>query len=139
MIPAAMTRVTLIRGDGIGPEVADAVLAILSAAGAPRGFAEGVVGRVAEETGGDPLPPEVLESIRKNRVALKGPVGTPIGKGFPSVNVALRKKLDLYASLRPVRNVPIGSPKARVSGSVAAVRPRFGRPAAIGPRRSSHS
>ena len=106
MIPAAMTRVTLIRGDGIGPEVADAVLAILSAAGAPLEFEEVVVGRVAEETGGDPLPTEVLESIRKNRVALKGPVGTPIGKGFPSVNVALRKKLDLYASLRPVRNVP---------------------------------
>ena len=106
MIPAAMTRVTLIRGDGIGPEVADAVLAILEAAGAPLEFEEVVVGQVAEETGGDPLPPEVLDSIRKNRVALKGPVGTPIGKGFPSVNVALRKKLDLYASLRPVRNVP---------------------------------
>jgi len=106
MIPAATARVTLIRGDGIGPEVADAVLAILEASAAPLEFEEVVVGRVAEETGGDPLPPEVLDSIRKNRVALKGPVGTPIGKGFPSVNVALRKKLDLYASLRPVRNVP---------------------------------
>ena len=106
MMPAAKTRVTLIRGDGIGPEVADAVLAILEAAGAPLEFEEAVVGRVAEETGGDPLPPAVLDSIRRNRIALKGPVGTPIGKGFSSVNVALRKKLDLYASLRPVRNVP---------------------------------
>ncbi len=106
MMPAAKTRVTLIRGDGIGPEVADAVLAILEAAGAPLEFEEAVVGRVAEESGGNPLPAAVLDSIRKNRIALKGPVGTPIGKGFSSVNVALRKTLDLYASLRPVRNVP---------------------------------
>ena len=102
----AKTRVTLIRGDGIGPEVADAVLSVLEAAGAPLEFEEAVVGRAAEESGGDPLPPAVIESIRKNRVALKGPVGTPIGKGFASVNVALRKALDLYANLRPVRNVP---------------------------------
>ena len=106
MTPPEKTRVTLIRGDGIGPEVAEAVLSVLEAAGAPLEFEEAVVGRRAEETEGNPLPPEVLDSIRKNRVALKGPVGTPIGKGFPSVNVALRKKLDLYASLRPVRNVP---------------------------------
>ncbi len=102
----ATTRVTLIRGDGIGPEVADAVLSVLEAAGAPLEFEEAVVGRAAEESGGDPLPPAVIESIRKNRVALKGPVGTPIGKGFASVNVALRKTLDLYANLRPVRNLP---------------------------------
>ena len=106
MTPAAKTRVTLIRGDGIGPEVADAVLSVLEAAGAPLEFEEAVVGRRAEETEGNPLPPAVLDSIRKNRVALKGPVGTPIGKGFASVNVALRKTLDLYANLRPVKNVP---------------------------------
>jgi isocitrate dehydrogenase (NAD+) len=100
------TRVTLIRGDGIGPEVADAVVSVLEAAGAPLEFEEAIVGRRAEESGGDPLPPAVLDSVRRNRVALKGPVGTPIGKGFASVNVALRKSLDLYASLRPVRNVP---------------------------------
>ena len=100
------TRVTLIRGDGIGPEVAEAVLSVLEAAGAPLEFEEAIVGRRAEESGGDPLPPAVLDSVRRNRVALKGPVGTPIGKGFASVNVALRKSLDLYASLRPVRNVP---------------------------------
>ncbi|HXM78980.1 MAG TPA: isocitrate/isopropylmalate family dehydrogenase [Thermoanaerobaculia bacterium] len=103
----APTRtVTLIRGDGIGPEVADAVLFILESAAAPIAFEEMVVGREAERTEGDPLPPRVLESIRKNRVALKGPVGTPVGKGFASINVRLRQTLDLYANLRPVKNVP---------------------------------
>jgi isocitrate dehydrogenase (NAD+) len=102
-----MTKtITLIRGDGIGPEVADAVVAVLEAAGAPLAFEEAIVGRAAEEAEGDPLPERVLESVRRNRVALKGPVGTPIGKGFQSVNVRLRKALDLYANLRPVRNVP---------------------------------
>jgi isocitrate dehydrogenase (NAD+) len=98
--------VTLIRGDGIGPEVADAVVAILEAARAPLAFEEVVVGREAEKREGDPLPPGAVASIRKNRVALKGPVGTPIGHGFQSVNVRLRQALDLYANLRPVRNVP---------------------------------
>ena len=103
----APTRtVTLIRGDGIGPEVADAVLFILESSAAPIAFEEMVVGREAERIDGDPLPPRVLESIRKNRVALKGPVGTPVGKGFASINVRLRKTLDLYANLRPVKNVP---------------------------------
>ena len=64
------------------------------------------MGRAAELADGDPLPPRVIESIRRNRVALKGPVGTPIGKGFASINVRLRKTLDLYANLRPVKNVP---------------------------------
>jgi isocitrate dehydrogenase (NAD+) len=98
--------VTLIRGDGIGPEITDAVLAILDAVRAPLAFEEAVVGIEAERAEGDPLPPRVLEAIRKNRVALKGPVGTPIGKGFASINVRLRKTLDLYANLRPVRNLP---------------------------------
>ncbi len=97
---------TLIRGDGIGPEVSEAVLAILDAARAPVRFEEVVVGREAERLEGDPLPPRAVESIRANRVALKGPVGTPIGKGFTSVNVRLRQTLELYANLRPVRNVP---------------------------------
>ncbi|MEO8189391.1 MAG: isocitrate/isopropylmalate family dehydrogenase [Acidobacteriota bacterium] len=101
-----MQTVTLIRGDGIGPEVSDAVLFILAAAGAPITFEEAVVGRAAELAEGDPLPPRVIDSIRRNRVALKGPVGTPVGKGFVSVNVRLRKALDLYANLRPVKNVP---------------------------------
>ena len=98
--------VTLIRGDGIGPEVADAVLTILEASGAPLDFEEVVVGREAEKHEGDPLPLRALESILRNRVALKGPVGTPVGKGFQSVNVRLRQKLELFANLRPVKNVP---------------------------------
>ena len=106
MTAAAKTRVTLIRGDGIGPEVADAVVSVLEAARAPLEFEEAIVGRQAEETVGDPLPEAVLDSIRRNRLALKGPVGTPIGKGFASVNVRLRKTLDLYANLRPVHTVP---------------------------------
>ena len=98
--------VTLIKGDGIGPEVSDAVLSILDAAGAPLRFEEVVVGMQAERTEGDLLPPRALDSIRKNRVALKGPVETPVGKGFASINVRLRKTLDLYANLRPVKNLP---------------------------------
>lgn len=98
--------IILIRGDGIGPEVADAVVSILEAAAAPITFQEAVVGRDAEEREGDPLPARVLDAIRSTGVALKGPVATPIGKGFASVNVRLRQALDLYANLRPVKNVP---------------------------------
>jgi len=103
---AAPVPVTLIRGDGIGPEVSDAVVSILEAAAAPVRFEEVVVGREAEQSDGDPLPARALESIRRNGIALKGPVGTPVGKGFVSVNVRLRQTLDLYANLRPVKNVP---------------------------------
>jgi isocitrate dehydrogenase (NAD+) len=103
---AAARPVILIRGDGIGPEVADAVLAILEAAKAPLAFEEVVVGREAEKRDGDPLPASALAAIRRTRVALKGPVGTPVGKGFQSVNVRLRQALTLYANLRPVKNVP---------------------------------
>ena len=98
--------VTLIRGDGIGPEVSDAVVSILEAADAPIAWEEVVVGREAEKAEGDPLPPKAIESVRRNRIALKGPVGTPVGKGFASINVRLRKTLELYVNLRPVRNVP---------------------------------
>jgi isocitrate dehydrogenase (NAD+) len=79
---------------------------ILAASGAPIVFEEVVVGRDAEKSEGDPLPARAVESIKRHRVALKGPVGTPIGKGFQSVNVRLRQTLELYANLRPVRNVP---------------------------------
>jgi isocitrate dehydrogenase (NAD+) len=113
-VSEATALVTLIRGDGIGPEVSDAVVAILDAARAPVRFEEVVVGREAERAEGDPLPARAIESIRKNRVALKGPVGTPVGKGFASVNVRLRKTLDLYANLRPVQNVP--NVESRFSG-----------------------
>jgi isocitrate dehydrogenase (NAD+) len=103
---SANRRVTLIRGDGIGPEVADAVVSIFEAVGAPITWEEVLVGRDAEKAEGDPLPAGALQSIRRNRVALKGPVGTPIGKGFSSVNVRMRRELELYANVRPVRNVP---------------------------------
>jgi len=98
--------ITLIRGDGIGPEISEAVLHVLEATRAPLSFEEAVVGRAAEKAEGEPLPEKVLDAIRRNRVALKGPVGTPIGKGFASVNVRLRQALGLYANLRPVRNLP---------------------------------
>jgi isocitrate dehydrogenase (NAD+) len=101
-----VTRVvTLIRGDGIGPEVSDAVLEVFAAAAVPIAWEEAVVGQAAEEREGDPLPASALDAIRRTRVALKGPVGTPIGKGFQSVNVRLRQAFTLYANLRPVRNV----------------------------------
>ena len=98
--------VTLIKGDGIGPEVADAVVAILEAAKAPIAFEEVIVGERALETEGDLLPERALKSVRRTGVGLKGPVTTPVGKGFASVNVRLRKTLDLYANLRPVANLP---------------------------------
>ena len=105
-----MTRtITLIPGDGIGPEVTDAVLRILQAAGVVIDWERHVAGIEAFERTGEALPRELLESIRRNKVALKGPVTTPVGEGFTSVNVGLRKALDLYANLRPVRNLP-GAP-----------------------------
>ena len=99
-------RVTLIPGDGIGPEVSAAVLRVISAAGVDIEWERFVVGGHAQDLAGSSLPDEVIESVRRNRVALKGPVATPIGSGFESVNVRLRKTLDLYANLRPVRNLP---------------------------------
>jgi isocitrate dehydrogenase (NAD+) len=98
-------RITLIPGDGIGPEVTEAVLAILSASGVSIDWERHDAGILALEKHKTPLPPELIASIRKNKVALKGPVTTPIGEGFTSVNVGLRKALDLYANLRPVCNL----------------------------------
>jgi len=99
-----MHRVTLIPGDGIGPEISKAALRVLEASGARIAWERFEAGRPAIEESGTPLPKEVLESIRKNGVALKGPVTTPLGSGFRSVNVELRKSLDLYASVRPYRS-----------------------------------
>ena len=98
--------ITLIPGDGIGPEVTDAVVRILEASGVSITWERHEAGVVALEHTGQSLPAELLESIRRNKVALKGPVTTPIGEGFTSVNVGLRKSLDLYANLRPVWNLP---------------------------------
>ena len=98
-------EVVLIPGDGIGPEVADAVKEILAAAKAPIAWIERKAGLAAIEEGKDVLPDDTLDAIRKHGVALKGPCTTPVGGGFTSVNVKLRKTLDLYAAVRPVRNL----------------------------------
>jgi isocitrate dehydrogenase (NAD+) len=98
--------ITLIPGDGIGPEVTDAVVRIVAAAGVSIDWERHIAGVAAFERTGKALPVELIESIRRNRVALKGPIGTPIGEGFTSVNVGLRKTLALYANLRPVWNLP---------------------------------
>jgi isocitrate dehydrogenase (NAD+) len=103
--------VTLIPGDGIGPEVTDAARRILDTSGAKLEWETHEAGAAVAERRGTTLPPEVIESIRRNRVALKGPIGTPIGKGFRSVNVTLRQTLDLYANVRPVRSLPGIEPK----------------------------
>jgi isocitrate dehydrogenase (NAD+) len=100
------TTVTLIPGDGIGPEVSEAAVRVLDAAGADLQWERQIAGREAFEKYGNPLPPEVLESVRRNRVALKGPVTTEVGGGFKSINVQLRQELDLYANLRPARSLP---------------------------------
>jgi isocitrate dehydrogenase (NAD+) len=98
--------ITLIPGDGIGPEVSGAVVSIIEAAGVEIEWETHYAGAQALAKFGETLPAELLESIKRNRVALKGPITTPIGTGFTSVNVGLRKALDLYANLRPVRALP---------------------------------
>ena len=100
-----MHTITLIPGDGIGPEVTAAVARILAAARVPIEWEKHDAGVTAFKRSNQSLPPELLESIKRNKVALKGPVTTPIAEGFTSVNVGLRKALDLYANLRPVRNL----------------------------------
>jgi isocitrate dehydrogenase (NAD+) len=102
---------TLIPGDGIGPEVAAATQRVLEASGVAIDWEVHNAGAEVAEKRGTTLPPEVLESIKKNKVALKGPIGTPIGKGFRSVNVTLRQALDLYANVRPVKSLPGVEPR----------------------------
>jgi isocitrate dehydrogenase (NAD+) len=101
-----LTPVVLIAGDGIGPEVTCAMQQVIAAAGARVTWVEAYAGVGAAERFGDPLPPATLDLIRRYRVALKGPCSTPVGKGFRSINVRLRKDLDLFASVRPVRSLP---------------------------------
>lgn len=100
-----MKTITLIPGDGIGPEIAKSVQEIIKAAGVQIDWDIQNAGADVAEVEGSPLPQRVIDSIRKNKVALKAPVTTPIGKGFRSVNVALRKELDLYANIRPCKNI----------------------------------
>ncbi len=99
-------KVTLIAGDGIGPEVSDATCRVLEAAGARIDWEPVEAGADVVEKYGTPVPDMVLNSVRRNGVALKGPVGTPVGGGFRSANVTLRQALDLFASVRPVKNLP---------------------------------
>ena len=101
-----MRRITLINGDGIGPEISDAVVKIVEASGLKIDWDIQTAGADVIEKEGTPLPERVLNSIKENKIALKAPVTTPIGKGFRSVNVQLRKALDLYANLRPCKNLP---------------------------------
>src|SRR3954449_8495258 len=98
-------RVTLIPGDGIGPELAEATTRVLDATGIGFEWESVVAGEAAIAEFGTPLPDSVLDSVRRNHVALKGPITTPVGGGFRSVNVSLRQALDLYANLRPARSM----------------------------------
>jgi isocitrate dehydrogenase (NAD+) len=114
-------KVTLIPGDGIGPEVAGATVSVLRAAGVQLQWESFVVGAEALTKYGDPLPRDLIESIRRNKIALKGPVMTPVGTGFVSSNVRLRKELDLYANLRPIKSLP-GVPSRYENVDIVVVR-----------------
>ena len=106
-------RVTLIPGDGIGPEITTAVCGILAAAGVEFEWDEQLAGVAGLEEAGTPLPDATVESLRQTRLALKGPLTTPVGTGFRSVNVALRREFDLYANVRPAKSL---IPGARFEG-----------------------
>jgi isocitrate dehydrogenase (NAD+) len=105
---AARIPVTLIPGDGIGPEVTQATLEVLDAVGAPFEWERQIAGMAGVDKCGDPLPKETLDSIRRTRLALKGPLTTPIGGGYRSSNVRLREEFELYANLRPARTMVPG-------------------------------
>ncbi|MCX5703259.1 MAG: isocitrate/isopropylmalate dehydrogenase family protein [Candidatus Omnitrophica bacterium] len=99
-------KITLIPGDGIGPEITEAAVRCIEATGVKIEWQEALAGTVAQEKSGDILPQKTLDSIKKNKVALKGPIATPIAGGFRSVNVAIRQALDLYACVRPAKSYP---------------------------------
>ena len=99
-------KITLIPGDGIGPEVTKPTLAIIKAAGVRVEWEIYLAGAEALRKHGTTIPKQLIDSFEKNRVALKGPVTTPVGEGFPSVNVELRQSFNLYANLRPIKNLP---------------------------------
>jgi len=114
-------RITLIPGDGVGPEVTEATTRVLAATGVSFDWELADMGSRAQNTAGTPLPESTLESVTRNKVALKGPVTTPVGSGFRSVNVALRKKLGLYACLRPCKTYP-GAPSLYKDVDIVIVR-----------------
>ncbi|MCA9769210.1 MAG: isocitrate/isopropylmalate dehydrogenase family protein [Gemmatimonadales bacterium] len=103
-----MPDVTLIPGDGIGPEITDATLRVLEATGLDWNWDRQLGGMAAVDAAGDPLPEATLESIRRTRLALKGPLTTPVGGGFRSINVALRKEFELFANVRPAKTIVPG-------------------------------
>jgi isocitrate dehydrogenase (NAD+) len=113
--------ITLIPGDGIGPEVTNATVRVLEATGIKFNWEPAIAGQEAYDKCGTPLPNELLDSINKNKIALKGPITTPIGTGFRSANVALRKGLDLYVCLRPCKSYP-GAPSIYTNVDVVIVR-----------------
>src|SRR5918996_3300534 len=98
--------ITLIPGDGIGPEVTKPALAIIKAAGVQVNWETHLAGAEALKKHGTTIPKQLMDSFEKNKTALKGPVTTPVGEGFASVNVELRQSFDLYANLRPIKNLP---------------------------------
>lgn len=100
------TTITVIRGDGIGPEIMDATLHVLDAMQLGLQYEEADAGLVALEKHGELLPAATMDSIRRNRIALKSPLTTPVGEGFSSINVELRKRFDLYANVRPAKSFP---------------------------------
>src|SRR5436309_5572892 len=99
-------RIILIPGDGIGPEIVAATVRVIEATGVDIEWETQILGAQALEKYGDTLPEASIESMRRNKVSLKGPIMTPVGKGFTSVNVGLRKALDLYANVRPIKALP---------------------------------
>jgi isocitrate dehydrogenase (NAD+) len=101
-------EITLIPGDGIGPEITDATLKVLDATGVAFRWDRQLGGLAAVAAVGDPLPPETIDSIRRTQLALKGPLTTPVGGGFRSINVALRKEFELYANVRPAKTIVHG-------------------------------
>src|SRR6478672_5723433 len=101
-----MHRVTLIPGDGIGPEVSEAAVRVIEATGVEIEWERMEAGSEVMTKHGTVVPDEVINSIAKNRTALKGPITTPIGSGFASANVTLRKRLNLYANVRPAKSLP---------------------------------
>jgi isocitrate dehydrogenase (NAD+) len=102
------TEVTLIPGDGIGPHITEAAVRVLEAAGAELGWDRQLAGMAAVKACGDPIPDATLESIKRTRLALKGPLETPVGEGYRSINVMLRKTFDLYANVRPTKSYTPG-------------------------------
>ena len=117
----SLRTVTLIKGDGIGPEIADALVHVFAAANVPIQWEEAIAGLEAIEKFGNGVPPDTLESIKRNGIAIKGPTTTPVGGGHKSVNVTIRKALELYANVRPARTIP-GAPSRYDKVDILVVR-----------------